>query len=217
LNRLRNNYLFLFGSTTALIFGLLAAFISGLAYVTVYTFSELPLDGPVPFVKYSPLELGFHPATLGLLLASAGSLIALFSLIATEKKAVYLGSAGITLGNIGLLLSAWPRTSPSLSISYYYIQIPWVSTILTLIGVSIMFVSFASKNKISRLSLLSLPILILIYSTYPIMIISNNLPLLPRADQTVVGLIPFLIAGHLLMLYGTFKGSFKTLKKPTEI
>ncbi|MBT0158653.1 hypothetical protein G4O51_01570 [Candidatus Bathyarchaeota archaeon A05DMB-2] len=202
-----NIFLLFFGSIMTLISGLLTAFIPRLAYVTIYTFSEFPLELPTPLVRYSSLEFSFHPATLGLLLASAGALTTLLSQITTAKKAMYLSSAGISLGSIGLLLSAWPRTEQhTLSISYHYVQMPWVGTIVAMIGVSMMFIGFAAKTRISRIFLLSVPILMLLYSATPIMILSNNLLLLaPASDKAMfVGIL--LLAGHVLMLAGALKG-----------
>ena len=201
----KNNFLLFFGSTIALICGLATAFVPGLAYVTVYTFSEMPLEIPTPFARYSPLEFSLHPATLGLLLATAGALVTLISLTTTEEKSAYLSCAGVSLGSLGLLLSGWPRLSYD-GIWYYYIQMPWLGTIITMIGVSIMFVGFAAKTRISRISLLSVPILILLYSATPIMILSNSLLLLaPTSEKAmIVGIL--LLAGHVLMLAGALNG-----------
>lgn len=200
-------FLLSLGSIITLISGLLAAFIPRLAYVTIYTFSEFPLEMPTPLARYSPLEFSFHTATLGLLLASAGSLATLLSQIATDKKRLNLSSAGISLGIIGLLLSAWPRTEqPTLSISYHYVQMPWVGTIVTMMGISIMFVGFAAKSRVSRISLLSVPILLMLYLATPIMIVSNSLLLLAPAGEKAIFVGILLLAGHMLMLVGVFKG-----------
>ncbi len=206
----RNNFLLILGSTTTLLSGLLTAFVPSLAYVTFTLSSEIPK----PFAQYAPWEVSFHPATAGLLLASIGASIVLLSLIAHDRKVLFLSSVGISLGSVGLFLSAWPRPEVSM-IWVHNIYLPWLGTIAAMIGVSIMFVGFVYKNRISRKLLLSVPIMAPLYIMAPVMILSKSRVLMGGYNAEYLGV--FSLFGHLVVLGGAYMVIRKALQKPQNI
>jgi|GEM_PF-2110149 len=217
----KNNFLLSFGSITTLVFGLLAAFIPGLAYVTVQSYF---MDVPValyglPSVYYPPLEPGVHMNTIKLVISAIGGLIGLFSLLENQNKPAYMGFAAIAITNLGLML---PTGDARISFpEMRNFDVPWLGFYLVLVGVSIMFLGLAMKKPIvPRITLLSVPLLLAVYSIYPLFVLSNFLPWIvfgARIGSPVNWLMGSLIlTGHLLMLWGAAKAIKPSLREHSK-
>ena len=216
----KTNFLLFLGSIITLSFGLLAAFVPGLAYVTVQSYF---MDTPVsilglPRVYYPPLELGVHMNTAKLFISAIGGIIGLFSLLEGKAKPSYIGFAAICVANLGLML---PTRDTRISFpEMRNFDVPWIGFFLVLVGVSIMFLGYAMKKRsVPRITLLSVPLLLVVYSLNPLFVASNYLPwIVFGALGSPVQLLTWslILAGHLLMIWGALKRAFSTKRGTGE-
>lgn len=202
-----------FGSTITIVFGLLAAFVPGLAYVTV----QSNMWTVTSSVYYQPLELGVHMDTAQLVISAIGGLIGLFSLLERKNKPAYMGFAAIAVTSVGLMLPAYYErfTAPEI----YYFDVPWIGFLLVLVGVSIMFLGLAIKKpKVPRITLLSAPLLLAVYSIRPLFVLCNFLSSgVFVAHSNLSWLMGILtLAGHLLMLLGAIYAMKPSVKEEPE-
>jgi hypothetical protein len=113
--------------------------------------------------------------TLKLVFCAIGGAIGLFSLLENKNKPSYISFAAIAITTLGLAVLAVEETRLSLEIHYFHV--PWIGFLLVLVGVSIMFLGLALKNRsVPRITLLSVPLLLFFYSIAPIMVLSNYFP-----------------------------------------
>jgi len=201
--------LFLFGSGFALVFGLLAAFTPGLAYLTVLTnFFSLP---PETSIRFYPFAFGVHMFTLKLLLCSIGGAIGLFSLLERKSKQRYSNFTAIGIAALSLTLPAFPPVEERGLLEMHYFDMPWIGFLLVLAGVSVMFLALTLKNpKVPRIALLSVPLLLISYSAAPTMVLISYFPRIVFDGMFSDGSI--LIAtlnliGCLLLVWGAYKAA----------
>lgn len=212
----RTNILLFFGSFIALLSSVLTSTVPGLAHVTIHTFSEFPREQPTPFASYPPLEPSLYEGTIWLAMASTGCLLILLSLILANRKAILLSAAGLSLCNIFLLIAAWPTTEqPTLSISNYYIVLPWAGIIGSIVGMSIAFTCFVIGTKTSRMLLFSVPLILALYLATPILIFTSSLNLLVPSSRTEIVFAILLLASHLSMVAGVIIGVRRTTARNT--
>jgi len=192
--------LMLIGGTITLIFGLLTAFIPNLAYMVVVTdwnppphlYYLRPLSFPdSPFLYLSP---PFACMFLGLLVTSFGGFLGLVSAVKHDGKLAPLGSIGSLLGILGLLRAIPSGQPPFTMLEELFdfegvlFYVPWVGVCLTLVGVSFMLVSSAAKgNRVQRLTLLGIPLLMASWLIYPFLIATNNIPFLISIGKYPIG------------------------------
>ena len=190
-----------------LVFGLLAAFIPGLAYVTVLSdFSRIPYNFNV---RYFALTLDVHMFTLKLAVCAIGGATGLFSVLRSKISAGYVSFAAIAAIALGLELPAWRDVRTIYIPEIFPFEVPWIGFLLVLVGSLVMFLSLALKNpKVHCLALLSVPLLLISYSTTPIMVLINYFPKIVFGSVFSFGsvlLSTMGLVGQLLMLWGTFK------------
>jgi hypothetical protein len=99
----RYNLLFLLGAIVVIVFGLLAALVPALAYVTVHSYFLDISPAPIlPSVTYHSFDFSVHAATAKFLLCTLGGIMGLFFL---QKRArFYAVFNSVALITIGLLL-----------------------------------------------------------------------------------------------------------------
>lgn len=198
--------LMIFGGAIALVFGLLAAFISGLASVWW-----------TPAIVNLSLRIQLHRFTFGLLVSSVGGFLSLFSAVKHDDKLAPLGFLGNFLGVFGLLIPIKLFEFSSTVNVFFLLPLSWVGIYLTFIGVSMMLISSAAKCKgLPRLTLLGIPLLAVSWLLYPLLIIINNFSLL-ISIETILGkpLASYLIGvlavlGFALTLSGSAFGIWKS-------
>lgn len=201
--------LFLFlGSSVTLAVGLLAAFVPGLAYVTVHSyFLDVPNPPFGPYVSYPPLDFATHMYTARLLVSAIGGLIGLFALFGKSKRS-YIGVVAIAVANVGLILPVTDTRATFLEI--ILVDVPWVGSFLVLVGVCLMFLGLTVKKfGVPRVTFLSVPLLLAGYSVRPLLVVTNNLQVSgfsvgftsPISSLTLV----LMVAGYLLMVWGVLR------------
>jgi len=187
-----------------LVFGLLTAFIPGLAYVEVYITGPTHLGQTYPYVACFPFEFQIHGFTFGLLVSSVGGILGLTSALRRGNKLVYLAFIGDFLGILGFLF--YPPTRYSIIPEIHFFDVPWVGVCLTLIGISMMTVGCVVKCRgWHRLTVLGIPLLLASWLIYPLLITVNNLPLLLSIHRSVVrNTLPGILLGVPGVLVGVF-------------
>ena len=207
-----NNLLLFCGSSITLVVGLLAAFVPGLAYVTVHSYA---MDVPVnpyglPYVYYLPLDFGTHLYTMRLFVSAIGGLIGLLAMFWKSKEG-YIGASAIALASLGFMLPAtgdMRLTFPEMRL----FDVPWAGSFLVLVGICLMFLGLAIKKpNVPRATFLSVPLLLVVYSIRPLFVLSNFLPWIVFGaimfNNPINWLMWFLmLAGHLMMIWGAIKG-----------
>lgn len=203
-----NSVLLFFGSSITLVVGLLAAFIPGIAYVTVHKyFLDVPNPPFGPYVSYPSLDFGTHIYTTRLIVSAVGGLIGLFALFGKSKRS-YIGVLAIAVASMGLMLPAMDTrmTFPEMSL----IDVPWTGSFLVLVGVCLMFLGLAIKKpNVPRVTFLSVPLLLAGYSIKPLLVLTNNL----QKSGVVAGftspisllMLILMLAGHLIMIWGVLR------------
>ena len=215
------NILLVCGSLVTLLFGLLAALVPGLAYVTVSSyFQNVPQSAfNLPLVHYPTLELSIHPFTLKLAAAALGGLIGLSAFFMAKGKGFRSGfvAVAVAASNLGLMLPAtWNMriTIPE----YRLFDVLWLGYFLALVGVCLMFLALATKNhNVPRISLLSIPVLLLINAVTPVFVLTNYLPWIIFGDSfgfVNVLLVLMGFSAQLLMIWGAYKATIQ--HPPTE-
>jgi len=205
-NRAKPNFPFFLGAFTVLVFGLLAAFVPGLAYVGIRSdFTFMPYVSHR--VHYYPFAFGVHMFTLKLVLCAIGGATGLFSVFETKTGHRYISFAAIAIAILGLALPAFSYGGGIPEVRYF--EMPWLGFLFVFMGVSVMFLSLTLKNRgISRIALFSVPLLLISYSTAPIMVSVNYFPRIVFDGPFSVGSILLSLiglVGQLLMIWGTFK------------
>lgn len=122
----------------------------------------------------------FHKYTQGFLVTSAGGFPGLIASLRKDRKFAYLGFSGIFLGLLGFFVNVFlgpPRLIPADWTNYFF-EVPSLGHILTLLGVSLMFVGFVTELKVHSITLLSVPITLASSSMHLPMILTNSIPLL---------------------------------------
>jgi hypothetical protein len=195
------NVLLFFGSFITLAVGLLAAFIPGLAYVTVHRyFLDVPNPPFGPYVDYPPLDFATHIYTTRLLVSAIGGLIGLFALFGKNKQS-YIGVIAIAVASIGLML---PVTDTRASIpELTQFDVSWIGSFLVLVGVCLMFLGLAIKKpNVPRVTFLSVPLLLAGYSIKPLLVLTNNLQFRVGVSPISLLILSLMVAGHLLLIWG---------------
>ncbi|MGD6932844.1 MAG: hypothetical protein ACQCN5_01400 [Candidatus Bathyarchaeia archaeon] len=202
------HFILLIGSVIALLLGGLSAFVPGLAYITVTAeWSNFLLPNAPHFVTIQPLSFSFNDFTVKLLVSSFGGLLGLFSVCCEHKNTVpFLSFAGLSFGTIGFLL---PYGSNQV-LTDYAADVPWVGSLITLVGVMLMFLGFALKNEhVPKWALLVIPVLLIIYLISPVLIFTGNLELFVFLQvnisiSTTIGIL--VLFSHLLIVWAGITG-----------
>jgi hypothetical protein len=208
------NTLFLFfGSSITLVVGLLAAIVPGLAYVTVqtnYFVDRIAHPNGIASIYYQSLDFTTHIYTTRLLISAIGGLIGLLAMFGKSKHPI-IGTFAIVVASLGLMLPATGDLRITIPEARLF-DVPWIGSFLVVVGVSLMFLGLAIKKRnVPRATFLSVPLLLVVYSLYPILVLFDYLP------QTVFGalfispinllMLVLMVAGHLLMIWGALRGS----------
>jgi hypothetical protein len=197
------------GSSVTLFVGLLAAFVPGLAYVTVHKF-WLDVPNPpygLPYVVYQPLEFTAHIYTARYFVSAVGGLTGLFALFGKSKQS-YVGVIAIAVANLGLMLPASSRITPFMDRTI--LDVPWTGSFLVLVGVCLMFLGLTlPKTNVPRVTFLSVPLLLAGYSIPPFLVLTNNLQVsgfTAGFTSPISSLMLFLIvAGYLFIVWGILR------------
>jgi len=197
------------GSVIALLLGTLSAFVPGLAYVTVSSEgANFLVSGAPHFVTYPPMDLGVNDFTLKMLVSAFGGFLGICSVAFERKSAVpFLSFAGLSLGTIGFLL---PFGANKAVISEYSTNVPWIGSLITLVGVLLMFLGFALRNPhVSKWALAVIPILLGIYLVSPVLIFTGNLQFfiflqVNVSMSTLIGIL--ILFGHLVIVWAGITG-----------
>jgi hypothetical protein len=205
----KTQFILFIGSAITLIMGFLSAFVPRLAYITFSAEgANFLLSGATHYVTYPPLTFSVNDFTLKLLVSAFGGILGLCSIVWEHKNAVpFLSFAGLSLGTIGFLLPF--GSSPSLP-NEYSTDIPWVGSLITLVGVLLMFLGFALKSThVPKRTLCVIPVLLAVYLISPVLIFTNNLQLFVflQANISISTLIGILILmGHLIIVWAGITG-----------
>jgi hypothetical protein len=197
------------GSVIALLLGGMSAFVPGLAYITVYAnWSDFVLPDMPHFVTFPPITFGINDLTIKLLVTAFGGLLGLCSVACERKNTVpFLSFAGLSLGTIGFLL---PYGSSQAAGNEFSINVPWVGSLITLVGVMLMFTGFALRNiNVPRKALAVIPVLLIVYLLSPVLIFTGNLELfilfqINITISTAIGIA--LLMGHLIIVWAGITG-----------
>lgn len=209
--RFLNNaqFILLIGSVIALLLGTLSAFVPGLAYITVSSEGvNFLVSGAPHFVTVPPLDFDINNFTVKLLVSAFGGFLGVCS-VAFERKSTipFLSFAGLTLGTIGFLL---PFGVNQAVISEQSTNVPWVGSLITLVGVLLMFLGFALRNThVPKVALAVIPILLGIYLISPVLIFTGNLQFfiflqVNVSMSTLIGIL--ILFGHLIIVWAGITG-----------
>jgi len=198
------------GSFLTLVAGLLTAFVPGLAFATVSSyFADLPAPPyGLPFVSFQSLDFGTHIYTARFIFAAIGGLLGLVSVVWKSKQTL-IGAGALATTGFGLISPAYGdmrATFPEMQL----FDVPWTGTFLVLAGLSLMFLGLiVRRSGVPRWSFLGVPVLLLAYATYPILVLANFLPWFVFGNVTnpfnmLMALL--MIVGPLLMMWGVLKG-----------
>lgn len=202
------NYLLLFGSSVTLAVGLLAAFIPGLAYVTLHSYFLDVANPPFePYISYQTLDFSTHLYTARLLISAVGGLIGLFALFGKNKQS-YIWVTAIAVASMGLMLPVMDTriTFPEMVL----VDVPWIGSFLVLVGVCLMFLGLAIKKiNVPRVTFLCVPLLLAGYSMKPLLVLTNNLQVsgFRTGFTSPISslMLSLMLAGHLLMVWGVLR------------
>ncbi|MFA5365684.1 MAG: hypothetical protein WC325_10940 [Candidatus Bathyarchaeia archaeon] len=205
------NFLLFSGSSITLIVGLLAAFIPGLAYVTVHSYFVYVPVHPygLPYVYYPSLDFSTHIYTTRLFISALGGLIGLLAMFGKSKQPL-IGAFSIAVASLGLMLPAtgdMRLTFPEMRL----FDVPWIGSFLVVVGVSLMFLGLTTKKPhVLRVTLLSVPLLLVVYSINPLFVLNNYLPwsIFGALSTSPINLLMWVLTltGHLLMIWGALRG-----------
>jgi hypothetical protein len=210
------NKLFILGAAAVVVFGLLAAVVPALAFVTVTSyFLDTPASGyNLPYVTYYALSFATHAATVNFALCVLGGIVGLFSLYKPVRPyGVFTSVVFITLGlllPIDRVIVAIPEVR--------IFDTPWIGSYLILIGLLAMYLGVAEKRtRTGRITLLlTVPLLLGLYAIYPLFVATNFLPWLVFGTQGIIYycILSLTVACHLLIIVGTIRAIRPELKKP---
>jgi hypothetical protein len=210
-----NNLLLFCGSSITLVVGLLAAFIPGLAYVTVISHFV-----GLPSVHYLPLSFSAHLLTMRLFVSAISGLIGLLAMFWKNKQS-YIGALAITVASLGFMLPAtgdMRLTNPMTRL----FDVPWAGSFLVLVGICLIFLGLTIKKpNVPRATFLSVPLLLVAYSIHPLFVLSNFLPWIVFGaimfNNPINWLMWFLmLAGHLIMMWAAIKGSLPNRQRKEQ-
>ena len=204
------------GGFMSVVFGMLSAFIQGLAYVTAY-FPPLGMGPPV--IGFWDYQFQIHGFTFGMLVSTVGGLLGLVSSVKRYNELISIGFVGSFLGVLGFLFFP-SEFFISLMTGEYYFNVLWVGPCLTLISVSLMLVGLTSRSKGWHYwTLLGVPLLLIGKLPHPLSILSNNLQFLSISNAVSWGpLAGFsIILGFALTLSGSAIGAWKFRAGLTQI
>lgn len=188
--------------------GALSAFVPRLAYITVFTEGPNFLLPDAPHILAFPsMEFSVNDFTLKLLVSAFGGLLGVCSVVCEHKNTVpFMSFAAISFGTIGFLL---PFGSTIVG-NEYAADIPWVGSLITLVGVMLMFLGFSLRNtNVSRWALAVIPMLLIIYLLSPVLIFTGNLAFYIFLQtnisiSTIIGVLIFM--GHLVIVWAGITG-----------
>ena len=215
-----NNLLLFCGSSITFATSLLAAFVPGLAYATVYSyFMDKPNPYGLPYVQYQSIDFISHLYTGRFLLSAVGGLIGLLALLGKNKK-TYLGVVAIATASLGLMLPAANDMRITIPEARLF-DIPWSGALAIAVGICLMFAGLTvKKDHVPKASFLSLPLLMASYSIPPILVLFNYLPWIVFGTapldpvNALVWLIPFV--SLLLMIGGALSSKWQEIVAPTH-
>jgi hypothetical protein len=206
------------GSFIAALSGFLAAFVPGIAYITISAeWANFLLPDAPHFLTYPPLIFSIHDLTVKLLVTAVGGLVGVFSILENKSTVPFLSFAGISLGTIGFLL---PSGASQGLVDVFSANIPWIGSLTALVGVLIMFLGFALRNaKVPRRALVVVPILLIVYLISPVLILTDNLSIyiFMQANlsmSTIMGIL--MLGGHLVIIWAGITGLRIPEKEPPK-
>jgi hypothetical protein len=203
--------LLFFGSSITFAVGLLAAFIPGLAHVTIHSyFLNVPNPPFGPYISYPSLDFSTHIYTTSLLVSAIGGLIGLFALFGKSKQS-YIDVIAIAVASMGLMLPVVSATDTRASFpELIQFDVSWIGSFLVFVSVCLMFLGLAIKKPtVPRVTFLSVPMLLKGYSTKPLLVLTNNLQLSGfRTGVTspiILLMLSLMVAGYLFMVWGVLR------------
>jgi hypothetical protein len=198
----------IFGSMLALIASLSSAFIPGLAYFSVSgNWSTFFIPDTPHAIVFPAWTFSIHAFTVKLLVTAFGGLLGVLSFFERKRNVPFLSFSGMSLGTIGFLL---PAGTPVNLVNVYSVDIPWVGSLIALVGVLMMFLGFAMRNsKVPRKALATVPILLAAYLVVPSLILSGNVSffIFMQANlsmSTIIGVV--ILVGHLMVIWAGISG-----------
>lgn len=206
------------GSFIALISGLTAAFVPGLAYVTVSAeWANFLLPDAPHYVTYPPLTFSINDLTIKLLVTAIGGFLGVLSVFERKSTVPFLSFAGLSIGAIGFLL---PTGTNSGLADVLSTNVLWTGSLVALVGVLLMFIGFAVRNpNVPRRAIVVVPILLIVYLISPALILTDNLAffVFMQANismSTIVGIL--VLAGHLIIIWAGINGLRFPEKEPSK-
>ena len=204
-----NAFLLFCGSCLTLVVGLIAAYNPGVAYVTVHSYH---LDASVnpyglPYVSYPSMDFNTHIFTLKYLVCAVGGLVGLLALFKRNTHSD-LGVFAIAVTSVGLMLPATGDTRLTFPEMRLF-DVAWIGSFLVVMGLSLMFMGLMTEKKVGpRVSILSVPLLLTVYSINPLLVLVNYLPWIvfgASISPINVLMLFLMLIGHLVMIWGIFK------------
>ena len=215
----RPKILLIIGSFIALIAGSISALIAGLAFIAVSAeWADFYLPNAPHFITFPPLTFGLHEYTVKLLITAFGGLLGVLSIFENKNSVPILSFTGLLIGTIGFLI---PVTANQSSANILSVDVPWMGSLIALIGALLMFLGFALRNtKVPRYVIIVLPILLVAYSVAPILVLTDNLPIFifMQANismSTIVGVL--ILVGHLVIIWAGITGLRFPEKSNTQV
>ncbi len=205
------NILLFSGSSLTVCASLLAAFVPGLAFLSVHSFFIDVPNPPygLPYVSYQSLNLSTHIYTARFIFAALGGFLGLVA-VTWKHKQTLIGAFAIAATGFGLISPAYGdkrATFPEMLL----FDVPWIGTILVLVGLSLMFLGLSiHKSGLPRWSFLGIPILLTAYAIYPSLVSAGFLPWIVFgniANPFNMLMLLLMIAAPLLMIWGILSGS----------
>lgn len=211
-------FILILGSFIAAVSGFLAAFVPGLAYITVSAeWANFLLTDAPHFITYPPLIFSIHDLTVKLLVTAIGGLLGVLSIFENKTTVPFLSFAGISLGTIGFLV---PSGASQSFVDVLSTNVLWIGSLTALVGVLLMFLGFALKNaKVPRRALIIVPLLLIVYLISPVLILTDNLSIFifMQANismSTIMGIL--MLAGHLAIIWAGITGLRIPEKEPPK-
>jgi hypothetical protein len=159
-------------------------------------------------VSVPSLDFGINDFTVKTLVSAFGGFLGACSVAFERKSTVpFLSFAGLSLGTIGFLL---PFGFDQAVVSEYSVNIPWIGSLITLVGVLLMFLGFALRNAhVPKWALAVIPVLLGIYLISPVLIFTRNLQFflflqVNISMSTLMGLL--ILLGHLVIVWAGITG-----------
>ena len=206
------------GSFIALVSGLTAAFVPGLAYVTVSAeWANFLLPDAPHYVTYLPLTFGINDLTIKLLVTAIGGFLGVLSVVERKNTVPFLSFAGLSIAAIGFLL---PTGTNSGLTDILSTNVLWTGSLVALVGVLLMFLGFVLRNpNVTRRAIAVVPILLFVYLISPALILTDNLAFFVFLQanismSTIMGIL--VLAGHLVIIWVGINGLRFPEKEPSK-